>query len=220
MNALPVELLAEATAHASWAPSREVSYDRLAFVGDSLLAGMVTLHLDSTCPREEFPPGVLSRIRASVVSDETLRAVAARIGLDSLAVANAPGDAAVQASEIVATGKPLASMMEAVIAACWQHHGATATSAAVIGELLPAIAEATAAPVEAKSMLQELLARQGSTVRYETVRSGGTEHAPEFRSDAIREPGEALLGSGEGPSKKAAESEAARVAIEALEEGG
>lgn len=217
---LPPELLSEATAHASWAESKTSSCDRLAFVGDSLLSQIVTMHLDRTFPRGQFPPGVLSRIRARVVSDETLREVASGIGLDTLAVQLAPDDRREQALAIVSDGKPLASMMEALIAACWLEHGEEMTTSAVLAALAPAIDAAAAEPVELKSRLQEVLARRGETVRYETAQAGGTEHAPVFEAVAFRDPDGTAIGVGSGRSKKAAETAAAGAALAGLEGAG
>lgn len=211
--------MVEATAHASWASRRSQSYERLAFVGDSLLSQIVTLHLDSTCPRDKFPPGVLSRMRARVVADDTLRLAAARIGLDDLAVELAPTASVAQAQTVVGTGKPLASMFEALIAACWKHHGPDATSAAVIECLSPEISSAALDPVESKSRLQELLARRAQTVRYAQISQSGPPHAPVFTVEAVIEPTGEVIGSGSGTSKKLAEAMAAEAALGALEAG-
>jgi len=212
-------LLEEATAHAAWAKKRSSSCDRLAFVGDSLLSQIVTLHLDREFPQSKVPPGVLSRIRAQVVADDTLRVVAERIGLDAIAVSLAPEDQRAQAAAVVSTGKPLASMFEALIAACWRHHGPELTSAAVIDCLTPEIAAAVDHPVEVKSELQELLAKSSQTVRYEGTSQSGPSHAPIFVVAAIREPDGVTLGSGAGGSKKAAEIAAAQEALERLAAG-
>jgi len=213
---LPPELLDEVTAHASWAASREASYERLAFVGDSLLSGIVTDHLDRTCPRDRFPAGILSQVRAQVVSDDVLRDVGREVGLDRLAIERAPGEAARQAGSIVASGKPLASMVEALIAACWKPTAYLINTAR--GQLVDeaALADALASPGDAKSMLQELLAKEGAEVRYETARSGGSEHAPQYRAQVFSEPAGVGLGAGLGSSKKAAEVAAALDALAGL----
>ena len=207
------------TAHAAWARSRASSCDRLAFVGDSLLSQIVTLHLDREFPQAKVAPGVLSRIRAQVVADETLRLAAERIGLDAIAVSLAPADQRSQAAAVVSTGKPLASMFEALIAACWRHHGPELTATAVIDCLSPEISAAVDHPVEVKSELQELLAKSSQTVRYEGISQTGPSHAPVFVVSAIREPDGASLGSGSGGSKKAAEIAAAQDALERIAAG-
>lgn len=156
-------------------------------------------------------------MRARVVADETLRHAAARIGLDDLAVAHAPSASAAQAKTVVATGKPLASMLEALIAACWKHHGPEATSQAVISCLAPELAAAALDPVESKSRLQELLARRAQTVRYQQIDQSGPPHAPVFTVEAVIEPTGKVIGVGSGTSKKLAEAVAAEAALAKLE---
>ena len=211
--------MVEATAHASWVKRRSQSYERLAFVGDSLLSQIVTLHLDSSYPKEKFPPGVLTRMRARVVADDTLRVAAARIGLDELAVELAPAASALQAKTVVATGKPLASMFEALIAACWQHHGPDATSVAVITCLSPELDAAALDPIESKSRLQELLAQRAQTVLYKQVSQSGPPHAPVFTVEAVIDPTGEVVGTGSGTSKKVAEAVAAEAALGRLDTG-
>ena len=208
------------TAHASWATVRTGSYERLAFVGDSLLSEIVTLHLDREFPREQFTPGTLTRIRAKVVSDETLHGVASGIGLAEMAVALAPESDRESARSLVASGKPLASMLEALIAACWQFHGSEVTAAAVIEALSEPLALAAEQPADPKTLLQERLARSGSTVRYEGSRAKSPDHAPVFEAVAVREPDGVRLGTGRGGSKKAAEAAAADQALSSLPERG
>jgi len=158
-------------------------------------------------------------MRAKVVADETLRHAAARIGLDDLAVKLAPAASATQAKSVVATGKPLASMFEALIAACWEHHGAEATSQAVISCLKPELAAAALDPVESKSRLQEVLAQKAQTVRYEQIDQSGPPHAPVFTVEAVIEPTGEVAGTGSGTSKKLAEAVAAEAALGKLELG-
>jgi ribonuclease-3 len=207
------------TAHSSWAQPRSSSYERLAFVGDSLLSQILTLHLDSTSSAE-VSPGDLTRIRGRVVSDETLKEIAKEISLDRIAVEQAPDDRKSQAAALVETGKPLASMLEASIAACWRHHGAQLTSEAVSESFEGQIKLAMAEPSDFKSLLQELLARSAATVRYEVGKPLGPPHAPTFEVTAVRDPGGQQLGRGTGSSKKAAETAAAKAALDLLQATG
>ncbi|MCX6387580.1 MAG: putative dsRNA-binding protein [Solirubrobacterales bacterium] len=216
LEALPDDQLGRATAHSSWVRPRSNSYERLAFVGDTLLDLIVTQHLDGLFSPQEMTPGVLTRIRASVVSDDTLRTVAKRIGLDATAVRLAPEGHREQAEGLVAGGKPLASMLEAMIAVCWETVGPEKTAVAVIESFGPELERAAAHPIEAKSELQELLARTGSTVHYQSPEPSGPPHAPTFHADAIREPESTVIGQGEGSSKKIAETAAAVDALAAL----
>ena len=214
---LPDEAVRAATAHSSWSRPRSESYERLAFLGDSVLDFIVTNHLDANFSRAEFGPGVLTRIRAQVVSDDSLRAAAVRIGLDAEAVRLAPNDFREQAKVLVSGGKPLASMLEAIIAVCWREIGPEETAQAVIATLDSELQAAVAEPVDAKSMLQEVLARQGLTVRYEGQAPVGPDHEPTFEVSAICEPDGLVLGTGSGPSKKSAETAAAVEALALLD---
>jgi len=214
---LPEEDVRRATAHASWSRPRSTSYERLAFVGDSLLDVIITQHLDRVFDQTDFGPGVLTRIRARVVSDETLRVVAQRIGLDVRAVELAPEDFHAHARTLVDTGKPLASMLEAIIAVCWRTHGPELTANAVIKTFAPELDQAELEPVDRKSMLQEVLAKTGETVVYRAGPPTGPSHQPTFEVEAVREPGGIVIGFGSGPSKKAAEAQAAGEALELME---
>lgn len=216
MLALPADLLVRATAHASWAQPRSESYERLAFVGDSLLSQIVTLELHRTYTGPDDTAGKLTRIRAGVVADSVIRDVALSIGLDRVAVDCAPEGERANAARLVSSGKPLASMFEALIAACWFHHGEERTSAAVISTLADVIERARVEPADEKSLLQEELARRGDTVSYQSQRKGGPAHQPEFEATAILGSDGSRLATGRGPSKKLAERQAAALSLQEL----
>ncbi len=111
----------------------------------------------------------------------------------------------------------LASVIEAVIGACYLHAGYERTAEAVVEAFAPEIEEALEHPVDFKSALQELLARRGAEVELRGDRRGGPAARAHLhggrRASTARE-----LGSGSGRSKKHAEQEAARVAVEQLAE--
>lgn len=209
------------TAHASWATPRSESYERLAFLGDSLLSQIITLHLYSSFSKETDTAGVLTRMRAQLVADASLRVAAERIGLDRMAVEAAPVSERENAERLVGTGKPLSSMFEALIAACWIEFGPEQTSRAVIETLRNEILAARDEPADEKSLLQEELARHGDSVRYEASKASGPPHKPVFQAVAIRVSDGTQLGEGSGSSKKAAERQAAAMALSFLVgEGG
>jgi ribonuclease-3 len=116
---------------------------------------------------------------------------------------------------LVETERVLASVIEAVIGACYLHAGYERTAEAVVEAFSPEIAEALEHPVDFKSALQELLARRGEEVSYNVLIEEGPPHERTYTvaaSVAGRE-----LGSGRGRSKKHAEQEAAREAVDRLE---
>src|SRR3954464_12529273 len=81
LAALPSDLARQAVTHASWVERRAESYERLAFLGDSVLALAVTTHLWPRLGADEYGAGPLTKIRAQAVSGRSCRAVAERLGL-------------------------------------------------------------------------------------------------------------------------------------------
>jgi ribonuclease-3 len=216
LEELPQELARQVVTHASWSEHRGDSYARLAFLGDSVLALAVTAHLYPRLEAERFGAGRLTKIRAQAVSGPSCRAVAERLALPDRMRAAAPQDVQESAAALVETARAPAEMIEAVIGACYLHAGYERTAEAVVEAFAPEIEQALENPVDFKSALQELLARGGAEVSYSVTGEEGPPHQRTFTVAAIVD-GRAL-GTGRGRSKKQAEQEAARVAVEALEE--
>ncbi len=80
------------------------------------------------------------------------------------------------AAALVGTERVLASVIEAVIGACYLHSGYERTAEAVVEAFAPEIEEALSNPVDFKSALQELLARRGAEVAYEVSGEEGPPH--------------------------------------------
>jgi ribonuclease-3 len=129
--------------------------------------------------------------------------------------AAAPAGAASSVPTLIATERVLASVIEAVIGACYLAFGYERTARAVVEAFTPEIEDALVRPVDFKSALQELLARRGEVVSYDVVDEQGPPHDRTF-SVTARIGGEAV-GRGSGRSKKDAEQEAAHAALETLE---
>jgi ribonuclease-3 len=211
---LPEDLHRQVFTHASWTQRRSDSYTRLAFLGDSVLALAVTAHLYPRLEAEHFGAGRLTKIRAQAVSGPSCRAVAEELGVVELLLAAAPPEAAPTAAAVVETERVLASVIEAVIGACYLQFGYDRTAAAVVDAFAVQIDEALEHPVDFKSTLQEQLARHGAVVQYEVIEQHGPPHDRMFVVEARSSDGEAL-GRGAGRSKKHAEQGAARLALEA-----
>jgi ribonuclease-3 len=128
--------------------------------------------------------------------------------------ANAPDGVGQSASALVETERVLASVIEAVIGACYLHTGYETTAAAVVEAFQPEIEQALMNPVDFKSTLQERLAQRGAVVAYDVTAEHGPPHDRTFEVLATVE--EQEVGRGSGRSKKAAEQEAARGALENL----
>jgi ribonuclease-3 len=200
--------------HASWTERRSDSYSRLAFLGDSVLGLAVTTHLYPRLEAERFGAGRLTKIRAQSVSGVSCRAVAERLGVPDRLRASAPAGVGQSAEALVETERVLASVIEAVIGACYLNSGYERTAEAVVEAFAPEIDNALLHPVDFKSTLQERLARRGEIVAYVVAAEHGPPHDRTF--DVIASVGDAPVGRGAGRSKKHAEQEAARVALEAL----
>jgi ribonuclease-3 len=140
--------------------------------------------------------------------------VAERLGVPDRLAAAAPQGVGQSASTLTTTERVLASVIEAVIGACYLHAGYERTAAAVVEAFQPEINNALLHPVDFKSTLQERLARNSETVEYEVVQETGPPHDRLF--EVVASVSGAPLGRGAGRSKKHAEQEAARIALETL----
>src|SRR5271165_4874363 len=215
LEQLPEELARQVFTHASWSERRSESYARLAFLGDSVLGLAITAYLYPRLEAERFGAGRLTKIRAQAVSGPSCRAVAERLALPARLRAAAPAGVRESAATITSTERVLASVIEAVIGACYLHAGYERTAEAVVEAFSPEIEGALEHPVDFKSALQELLARRGSEVSYEVTGEEGPPHERTYEVVARVDGRE--LGRGSGRSKKHAEQQAARGAVESLE---
>ena len=179
-----------------------------------MLGLAVTSHLYPRLEAERFGAGRLTKIRAQSVSGVSCRAVAERLGVPGKLRATAPAGIGQSADSLVETERVLASVIEAVIGACYLHVGYERTAAAVVEAFEPEINNALDNPVDFKSTLQERLARRAETVEYTIAREDGPPHDRTF--SVVAKVGGAPVGRGVGRSKKHAEQEAARIALETL----
>jgi ribonuclease III len=215
LDQLPDDLQRQVFTHASWTDRRSDSYARLAFLGDSVLGLAVTSHLYPRLEAERYGAGRLTKIRAQTVSGPACRAVAERLGVAERLQAQAPPGAGQSTDTLVATERVLASVIEAVIGACYLHAGYERTAAAVVEAFAPEIEHALRNPVDFKSTLQERLAQRGEIVAYEVTAELGPPHDRTF--EIVARVGTRPVGTGSGRSKKHAEQEAARFALEQLD---
>jgi ribonuclease III len=214
LDELPEELSRQVFTHASWSDRRADSYTRLAFLGDSVLALAVTTHLYPRLEAERFGAGRLTKIRAQAVSGRSCRAVAERLGVGERLRAAAPLNGEGRHVGMLETERVLASVIEAVIGACYLHSGYEPTAEAVVEAFMPEIEHALSNPLDFKSALQEQLAQRGETISYEVTDEHGPPHNRTFVVVASVEG--KPLGTGSGRSKKHAEQQAASEALESL----
>lgn len=216
LDELPEDLARQVFTHASWSERRADSYARLAFLGDSVLALAVTAHLYPRLEAERFGAGRLTKIRAQAVSGASCRAVADRLRLAERLRAAAPAEVGRNAAGLLQTERVLASVIEAVIGACYLHAGYERTAEAVVQAFGPEMEDAMEHPLDFKSTLQEMLAQRGEVVFYEVIEEHGPPHRRTF--DVVATVDGTVIGKGQGRSKKHAEQQAAREAVESLQE--
>lgn len=173
----------------------------------------MTAHLYPRLEAERYGAGRLTKIRAQTVSGPSCRDVAERLTVPDRLRASAPE--AMTVPETVMTERVLASVIEAVIGACFLHAGYERTAAAVVEAFAPELEQALEHPVDFKSTFQERLAQRGEVVVYEVTEEIGPPHDRIFEVRALVD--EKVVATGRGRSKKAAEQEAARLALDDVE---
>ena len=207
---MPPARAATAFTHASWASDRTESYERLEFLGDSVLELAIAHELYDRYP--EFSEGRLAKIRSHVVSRASCAVVARELDLGRRLGAYGTGDLQAEELERLAKNRNvLAALLEAVLGALFLEHGFAAIEEAVVDAFSERIDYALTTHVDHKTELQEALARSGKQVSYSVLLAEGPPHERHFTCAAVVD-GE-QYGVGEGRSKKAAEQEAAREAL-------
>ena len=163
----------------------------------------------------EFSEGRLAKIRSHVVSRQSCAVVARELDLGQRLYERGGGELPDdELARLVRNRNVLAALLEAALGAMFLEHGFEKIESAVAAAFAERIEYALTTFVDHKTELQEALARDGRSVRYEIIETEGPPHDRSFTC-AARVDGE-QLGVGTGPSKKAAEQEAAQQALEAL----
>ena len=209
-----------ALTHRSWCAENpgEASNERLEFLGDAVLGLVVTDHIFTRHP--EMPEGSLAKLRAAVVSAPTLAAVAAELGVgDALRLGKGE-----DASGGRAKASILADAMEAVIGAVYVDGGLDAARRLVLDLLGRPHRLARSpdravpvAPTTRPSSRSSSPAGFESAPVYEVV-DEGPDHEKRFYATVRVD--DAVVGRGEGRSKKLAEQAAAGAALEHLATDG
>jgi ribonuclease-3 len=207
------QLILSAITHPSAAEGKPVqySYERLEFLGDSVLGVIVAMAAFEKF--KDLDEGGLTRIKVALVAGSTLSDVAHELGFTDIIIF---GD-----SE-VGTGKrgmhsALENVYEAVVAALYLDGGFKVTRDFIDRTLLPRMTRDYAAkPENPKSMLQEKLQTEGITPTYKLVETQGPPHDRTFISAVFA--GMQSLARGVGRTKKESESKAAALALKDLEQ--
>ncbi|HEY4778899.1 MAG TPA: putative dsRNA-binding protein [Solirubrobacterales bacterium] len=211
---LPPELREQALTHSSWTERRVDSFERLAFLGDSVLG--LAVATDVFARFEEVAAGGLTKIHNQAVSGVSCAEVGRQLGVPEMLRGNEPAEAAgaIPAEVLLDGERPLPEATEALIGACFLAFGFERTAVAVAAAFEPRIAHASETRIDFKSALQELLARRGARVSYEVVEATGPPHRRTFEVEALVDA--KRVGAGTGRSKKAAEQVAAEQALKRL----
>ena len=208
-----ISLLQNALAHSSYANERWhnslMSNERLEFLGDSILGMVVAEYLYRTFP--DRPEGELTRMRADMVCEKTLAAIAGRLDLGRhLLLGNGEEQGGGRTRDSI-----LADAVESVIAASFLDGGMDAAKQFVQKFILVEVPVKKLHNVDYKTGLQELVQQKKNQVlTYTLVGESGPDHDKHFEVEVCLNG--KVVGLGSGSSKKRAEQDAARVAIEAL----
>ncbi|HEX7055203.1 MAG TPA: ribonuclease III [Burkholderiales bacterium] len=201
-------LLEQALTHRSFGAANN---ERLEFLGDGVLGCAVAEELFARYPR--LPEGKLTRLRASLVREETLAEVARALGLAPLL--------RLGEGELTAAPEPRASILadalEAVFGAVFLDGGYAAARQAVLAALGARFAglDPERPAKDAKTQLQELLqAAHKPLPEYRVVAVSGEPHRQSFEVECLVAGG--LSARGRGSSRQRAEQQAAAAMLEKL----
>ena len=206
-------LLLSAITHPSATEGKSVkySYERLEFLGDSILGAIVAAIAFHRF--HDLDEGGLTRIKVALVSGASLSDVADRLGF---------ADVIVFGSTETGTGKrglhsALENVYEAVVAALYLDGGIGAAQEFVERTLIPRMSlDMAREPENPKSALQEKLQEDGITPTYKLVETQGPPHDRTFVAQVFA--GTQGLARGTGRTKKEAESQAAKSTLARLGE--
>jgi ribonuclease-3 len=207
------ELVTMALTHRSYAAEHnlEVSYERLEFLGDAVLQLAVTRYLYDTY--DEMAEGEMAKVRAAVVNQKTLAAIARELGIGAYVLLGLGEEASGGRNK----DSILADIVEALLGSIYLDRGYEPAEAIILERWVPHIADRASAPGrrDYKTRLQEVLAQRGLQPRY-VITESGPDHAKVFTAELWVD-GDCVA-TGAGSSKKRAEQDAAENAAEILTE--
>lgn len=206
------ELFRRALTHRSFGAAHN---ERLEFLGDSVINCVVALELYEKFPR--LAEGELSRLRASLVNQQSLAAIAQKFDFGA--------QLRLGEGEVRSGGarRPsiLADAVEAVAGAVFLDGGfaaALVVTRTMLSEAIESIDPATSGK-DPKTVLQEYLqARRIALPQYVVVATSGEAHEQRFEVECLIQ-SLGLRSRGEGSSRRSAEQEAARQAYELATRG-
>lgn len=207
------ELLLTALTHSSYANEkhdRSLSYERLEFLGDSILGLITAEFLYKHSPA--LPEGRMTRLRAELVCEGSLKKIAEELSVgDYMRLGRGEERSGGRARASI-----LADMVESIIAAMYLDSGMDAARAFVMEKLLSHAELGEQHRIaDYKTELQELVQRKADGhVSYEQTGESGPDHNKLFYFTVYINGSPA--GEGSGRSKKEAEQAAACAALEKM----
>jgi len=210
-----IALLKEALTHSSYVNENPeaVSNERLEFVGDAVLQLILTEKLFHDYP--SYAEGKLTQMRSRLVCRTSLASIARALGLGNYLFLGRGEAASGGKSKVV----NLAGAIEAVFAAVYLDLDWQSTQGCILRIFNDELARLRGEQYsdDYKSRLQETMQRRlKTTPTYHIVAESGPSHHPQFVAEVMLDT--TMLARGTGRSKKLAEAEAARLALEALGE--
>lgn len=206
------ELLKKALTHTSYAYEYNVeSNEKLEFLGDSILEFISSIYLYENYPN--LKEGEMTKVRATVVCETSLHKIAQMHGFsDFLYLGKSERTTNKEVRPAI-----LADSVEAVIAAMYLDGGLEEAKRFIIENLEEPIKIASqhVGQKDYKTVLQEKLQKHGEVeIKYTIIKETGPDHDKTFEAQV--ECNHKKLAEGTGKSKKLAEMEAARKALQNL----
>ena len=183
--------------------------ERLEFLGDAILGAVVTALIYERFP--QMSEGDMARLRASVVNTEALAEEARELGLGEH-MRLGKGE---EATGGRAKSSLLANAFEALVGAVYVDRGMAAIERSLRPIFDRKVTDSVAAgPYDSKTSLQEVVVRRTGALPTYRIASSGPDHDKSFVAHVYIE--DETFGSGRGKSKKEAEQNAAREALDRL----
>ena len=204
-------LLTTALTHSSYVNEhglpKSASYERLEFLGDAVLEHISSEFLYRKFP--DVPEGELSRYRANLVCEESLSEIAKNLGLpNALLLGRGMENGGGRNHSSV-----LCDVFESLLAAVCLD-GGYENAKKIADEFVLKDAEKKLFSKDPKSILQELVQKNGPAPEYRLLSEEGPDHEKTYRYGVYI--GGVLSGEGAGSSKKKAQENAAAQAVESI----
>ena len=198
------DLLLEALTHSSYANehSNTKYYERLEFLGDAVLQ---LASSDYFYKKYDLNEGDMSKVRASYVCENALYEYSNAIGLTpNIRVGNGTEK----------TPSIVADCFESVLAVIYLEHGFSVAKKYALGIIEPYVEKGIKFITDYKSYLQEMVQPERTNIEYKVINEEGPQNDKVFTVEVIIDG--IRYGVGSGKSKKQAEQNAAKNAIEKI----